>query len=109
MTRVPAALREQVRQRAQRRCEYCRKPETSGGFSYQADHIIPEKHLGLTELNNLAWACFKYNNAKSTDVASYDTETGLLTPLYNPRVQQWSEHFEMVEQVILGKTPLWED
>ncbi|HVU14830.1 MAG TPA: HNH endonuclease signature motif containing protein, partial [Phototrophicaceae bacterium] len=66
MTRVPAALREQVRQRAQRRCEYCRKPETSGGFSYQADHIIPEKHLGLTELKNLAWACFKYNNAKST-------------------------------------------
>ncbi len=106
MTRVPAPVREQVRLRAQKRCEYCRKPETAGGFSYQADHVIPEKHLGLTEINNLAWACFKCNNAKSTDIASYDAETSALTPLYNPRVQVWNENFELLEGVILGKTPV---
>ena len=106
MTRVPARLREQVRQRAQRRCEYCRKPETVGGFSYQADHIIPGRHLGRTELSNLAWTCFKCNNSKSVDIASYDEETGVLTPLYHPRTQLWNEHFEMLEGIILGKTPI---
>jgi hypothetical protein len=104
MSRVSASVREQVRKRAQERCEYCRKPETAGGFSYQVDHVIPEKHLGTSSLENLAWACFKCNNAKATDIASYDADTGTLTPLYNPRIQAWNEHFELLEGIVLGRT-----
>lgn len=104
MTRISATAREQVRQRARSRCEYCHKPEQVGGFSYQVDHVIPERHLGTSELANLAWACFKCNNMKSTDIASYDEETGALTPLYNPRLQHWDEHFEIVNGVLLGRT-----
>ena len=77
-----------------------------GGYSYQVDHVIPEKHLGSSEINNLAWACFKCNNAKSTDISSYDAETGTLTPLYSARTQMWNEHFEILEGVIIGKTPI---
>jgi hypothetical protein len=106
MSRVPQSIREQVQKRAQKRCEYCRRPEIAGGFSYQVDHVIPEKHLGSSEINNLAWACFKYNNAKSTDISSYDVDTGALTLLYNPRTQGWDEHFEILEGVIIGKTPI---
>lgn len=104
MSRVSASVREQVRKRAKERCEYCRKPETAGGFSYQVDHVIPEKHLGTSSVDNLAWACFKCNNAKATDIASYDADTGALTPLYNPRMQAWNEHFELLEGILFGRS-----
>ncbi len=106
MTRVPPRLREEVRERAHWRCEYCHKPEGINGAGHQADHIIPERHTGTTELINLAWACFRCNHAKSTDIASYDVDTKQLTPLYNPRIQDWNEHFrvEPGSAVVMGKT-----
>ncbi len=107
MTRVLGALREEVRRRANGRCEYCGKPENVNTFSHQADHIIPERHTGTTEFSNLAWACFRCNNAKGGDIASIDQLTGQLTPYYNPRTQIWAEHFEMNETaVITGKTAI---
>ncbi len=44
--------------------------------------------------------------SKGTDVASYDPETGELTPLYNPRTQNWDDHFETHGAEIRGKTPV---
>jgi hypothetical protein len=102
MTRVTSSVRDQVRQRAKFRCEYCYKPEDANAFSHQVDHIIPEKHLGTSALSNLAWACFRCNNAKSTDIASYDADTGALTPLYNPRTQNWGEHFMTDENAVIA-------
>jgi hypothetical protein len=107
MSRVSNSLREHVRKRAQGRCEYCHKPEGIKGFRHQIDHIIPERHLGKTELNNLALACFRCNNAKGMVVASYDPETGELAPFYNPRTQNWDEHFKMdTDALIQGRTPI---
>jgi hypothetical protein len=57
-------------------------------------------------LNNLAWACFECNTCKAGDIASYDTETGELTPFYNPRAHTWDEHFAMDGPTIIGKTPI---
>ncbi len=34
------------------------------------------------------------NLHKGTNVAAYDLETGELTPLFNPRTQIWTEHFQ---------------
>ncbi|MFO0084800.1 MAG: HNH endonuclease [Pirellula sp.] len=59
------------------------------------DHIVSEKHGGDTILENLAWACFDCNRFKGSDIASLDRETGTLVPLYNPRLQFWSEHFRV--------------
>lgn len=95
MTRVSPSLRRRVRQRADGRCEYCRKPEAVEHIGHQADHIVPEKHTGKTTYDNLAWACFRCNNTKSDDIASYDEVTRLLTPLYNPRADRWDDHFEL--------------
>lgn len=96
MTRVSGTLREQVRLRAGDTCEYCRKPSAIDIYHHQVDHIIPEKkHLGSSQMSNLAWACFRCNNAKSTDISSYDAETHELTRLYNPRTDIWGDHFRL--------------
>lgn len=76
----------------------------ANGASHQVDHITPPKHGGTSGLNNLAWACFRRNRNKSTDIASIDEITSELTLLYNPRTQSWEEHFELRDGVILGKT-----
>ena len=55
-------------------------------------------------MDNLAWACFQCNVAKGTDIASYDTETHELTPLFNPRTQKWDAHFGLVGAAIEAKT-----
>jgi hypothetical protein len=106
MTRVSSAAREQVRQRANHRCEYCRKPDSFSPHDYHVDHIISQKHHGSDELHNLAWACFRCNASKGTDIAAYDPQTGVLTPLFNPRTQSWEEHFELDGNRIIGKTPV---
>lgn len=105
LSRIPALLREQVRQRARRRCEYCGKPENTNTFSHQVDHIIPERHTGTDDFSNLAWACFQCNNSKAADIASIDEETRQLTGFFNPRTQNWDDHFTMNEDAeIIAKT-----
>jgi hypothetical protein len=91
-----ADFRDLVRQRAGNRCEYCRKLEMFGNYPHHLEHIIARKHGGLSEMGNLAWACFQCNVAKGTDIASCDTETKELAPLFNPRTQDWNDHFELV-------------
>lgn len=106
MTRITSSIRKQVRQRAGDRCEYCLKPTSVGVAAFHVDHIIPERHNGSSELDNLAWACFACNIAKGTDIASLDPVTRRLTPLFNPRTQLWDEHFEKQGIYLVGKTPV---
>lgn len=51
-------------------------------------------------MENLAFACFECNRRKGSNIASLDPETGDLTPLYNPRMQEWSEHFRWNGSII---------
>jgi hypothetical protein len=106
MSRIPAETRQKVRDRANGRCEYCLKLEEYGGGSFHVDHIIAQKHKGADDLENLAWACFRCNVSKGTDIASVDVETQQLTLLYNPRLQIWHEHFflEIDHATIVGQT-----
>jgi hypothetical protein len=106
MTSISRIVRDEVRQRAGQRCEYCRKPEAASSYPHHVEHIIARKHGGSSILENLAWACFQCNVSKGTDVASYDTVSGELTPLYNPRSHLWDDHFELVEDEIVGKTSI---
>ncbi len=73
-------------------------------LAHQVDHIIPRRHRGKDELNNLALCCVLGNPYKGPNLAS-DPETEELTYLYNPRNHNWEEHFRMVEGVIEGLTP----
>lgn len=102
MSRVPLAIRQQVRERANGRCEYCRTPDQYSSTSFQVDHIVPVKrHGGSDTPNNMAWACPHCNRTKETDVGGYD-ETGILTPLFNPHIHIWNEHFYMDEAAIIS-------
>lgn len=107
MTRVSPQIRHAVLDRANGRCEYCRRPLRYGISRFHVDHIIPiERHLGSNDIGNLACACINCNSSKSSDIASYDADTRLLTPLYHPRLQQWNDHFVLVDGLITGITAI---
>ena len=49
---MDAALHRLVRDRAGRRCEYCRLPEAESLVPFEIEHIIPRKHRGRTVAGN---------------------------------------------------------
>ena len=104
MPRLSKSVRRQVRERAAICCEYCGKPEGFSPIEHQVDHIIAVQHGGNNTLDNLAFACFRCNNKKGSNIASLDYEADQLVPLFNPRTQVWSDHFFEQNGQILGKT-----
>jgi HNH endonuclease len=105
VTYIPAELRRRVIERAQNRCEYCLLPAEVAFFPHEVDHVIAEKHGGATEIENLAFACWRCNRHKGSDLASFDPQTQTLSPLFNPRRQVWAEHFASEGEMIVGLTP----
>ena len=95
VTRVPAPLRDDVRSRADGRCEYCLVHEDDLFEPYEADHIIAEQHGGPTTADNLAFACWDCNRRKGPNISSVDPENGEVVRLFHPRLHQWSEHFRL--------------
>ncbi|MFO7678839.1 MAG: HNH endonuclease signature motif containing protein [Chloroflexota bacterium] len=93
MSYVSTDLRRLVIERANNCCEYCLFPQSASLLTFEMEHIISEKHGGQTEDNNLALACPYCNRGKGSDLGSLDTITGFLTPFFNPRTQNWQEHF----------------
>jgi hypothetical protein len=100
---ISLELRKQVSERAQDCCEYCLIPEMAVLFAHQVDHIIAEKHGGLTEADNLALACAICNKYKGSDIASIDPEDNKVVRLFHPRRDSWNEHFSLSNA---GITPL---
>jgi HNH endonuclease len=105
VTYVPAALRREVVERAENRCEYCLLPAEVAFYPHEVDHVIAEKHGGATDVSNLAFACWRCNRHKGTDLTSFDPQTRRLSPLFNPRAQVWPEHFAYEGERITGLTP----
>lgn len=95
MTRIPEALRRLVFDRANGHCEYCLLSQDDSFLPHEVDHIISEKHRGLTVEENLCLSCFDCNRHKGSDIASVDLDTGRLTPLFHPRSDRWAEHFRL--------------
>jgi hypothetical protein len=105
VTYIQTAVRREVIERAQNRCEYCLLPTDVAFFPHEVDHVIAEKHGGATNLDNLAFACWRCNRHKGSDLTSFDPQTGQLTSLFNPRTQVWIEHFTYERKLIVGLTP----
>ena len=95
MSYIAEALRQQVIDRAQGRCEYCLIHQQDSLYMHEIDHVIPEKHRGVTSLENLCLACLDCNRHKGSDFASFDPETGEVALLFNPREQNWTDHFRL--------------
>lgn len=107
-TYVHAELRRLVESRANHLCEYCLIHERDTYLGCQVDHVISEKHGGLTEAANLSYACAFCNRAKGTDVGSLAPSTGEFTRFFNPRIDQWREHFRLRGASIEPLTPIGE-
>lgn len=57
-------------------------------------------------MQNLAWSCLPCNVFKGPNVAGYGPESDSLQPLFNPRRDDWSEHFELNGAELAGLTPI---
>ena len=105
MTYIPTDLRALVLARARETCEYCLVHADYAGLVHEIDHVIAEKHGGITEAENLAYACAQCNRFKGSDIATLDQHTGKVEPLFHPRKQRWHEHFRLDGPVIVPLTP----
>lgn len=101
---IAQKIRKAVYTRAKGCCEYCLIPEIATFAPHEIDHVIAEKHGGLTRLENLALSCSLCNKYKGSDLTSIDPNTGEITPLFHPRQDLWSEHFQVIDTMIIAKT-----
>jgi HNH endonuclease len=104
VTYIPVTLRRLVQERANLSCEYCLLPAGLAFFPHEVDHVIAEKHGGITEADNLAYTCWRCNRHKGSDLGSFDPQTGNFCFLFNPRQQSWIEHFIIENFNIIGLT-----
>lgn len=101
---MDANLDQLVRQRAENRCEYCRIPADTSLLPFQIDHIISQKHDGVTVSNNLAFSCERCNSHKGPNIAGY--LEGKHVRLFHPRKDSWSDHFEWNGPYLAAKTDI---
>ncbi len=91
---ISIAIKEEVIQRADGRCEYCKSLQKYSPQSFHIEHITPFSLGGLTVLVNLAFSCGGCNNIKYIKIEGIDPITGNKIPLFHPRLDEWSENFE---------------
>lgn len=86
-------IREFIAQRAHFRCEYCQSRADCACESFEAEHIIPQSQTGSSRPDNLAFTCRGCNSRKSDRTTALDPLSLQLEPLFNPRMDLWTEHF----------------
>jgi hypothetical protein len=100
-------VRRSVRERAGNRCEYCQlRQEDSLLAALHVEHVIPKKHGGDDDLDNLALACVDCNLHKGSNLTGIDPGTSKIVELFHPRLHVWDEHFEWRGITISGKTAI---
>ena len=106
MAHISDKLRAEISERAKYHCEYCKRPELYTGMPHEIDHINPESKGGATDKDNLALACGLCNGFKGDAIMGIDPITQKEEPLFNPRTQEWAEHFEWSQDstTIIGLT-----
>ena len=100
---MTAALRAFVRERAGRRCEYCRLHEDDADFlSFHVKHVVAKQHGGTNEPDLLCYARSERNWSKGPNLSGFIG--GKIHPLFNPRKQNWKRHFRWERATLIGKT-----
>ena len=95
---------ELVVERANNRCEYCKMHQSLQGATFHLEHVIPRSHGGSDDVENLAWSCPSCNLHKSDRVKIRPVGSNQQVDLFNPRRDNWSDHFEWDDHQIVGKT-----
>jgi hypothetical protein len=104
---MDATTRRSVRHRALDRCEYCRLPQRAQPFvTFHVDHVVARQHGGTDDPENLCLACERCNASKGPNLSGRDPLTGNVERLFDPRHQEWPEHFQFRGSVIVGLTAI---
>ncbi len=101
---INAQTRFFVASRAHHKCEYCGLHEEDMFIAFEVDHIVAIKHGGGNEVKNLAYTCPHCNQHKGTDLTTFLDSYSDIEVLFNPRKDEWSDHFEIDNGEILPKT-----
>lgn len=106
MSRISRKIQAKVRRDAKNRCGYCLLPQEILMGKLEIEHLLPLAMGGTDEEENLWLACRDCNSYKSSKVYVFDEETEQKVKLFNPRTQNWHEHFKFNENQteIVGKT-----
>jgi len=106
--KVPESLRKIVVKRAREQCEYCRTIIQASPQRFQMEYIQPYSKGGKEELKNLALTCGGCNNSKYNKTHSIDPLSGKKVRLFNPRKDNWDEHFAWDEEplFVIGISPI---
>jgi hypothetical protein len=104
--RIPTKLRKLVEGDAKHRCGYCLTPAGFMPVRFEIEHIIPETASGKTTRANLWLSCPSCNRFKGVKVTAVDPETQRVVSLFNPRDQNWFEHFQWSDDgtQVIGRT-----
>lgn len=90
---ITGAVRHRVRAAARGRCGYCLSPQHLVMGQLEIEHIVPRARGGSNEELNLWLSCSLCNRYKGVQVEAADPLTGDVVPLYNPRENNWVNHF----------------
>lgn len=101
MSQVSRKLRDQLASEAHHRCGYCLMLEVVSGIPLTVEHILPQAKGGSDDVENLWLSCRLCNEAKHIQTEFLDSQTGEMMPLFNPRSQQWREHFRWRAEGVL--------
>jgi hypothetical protein len=101
---MDAATRGFVRERAGNRREYRLLRQEQTGLTHHVEHIIAKQHHGPEDPGNLALACNRCNAHKGPNLSGIDPASRGLVPLFHPRRDVWTDHFEFQGPRIVGLT-----
>jgi len=103
---ISEAIKASIRKQAKHQCGYCRSLQQYVLGILEIEHIIPIACGGTDEEENLWLSCRLCNSFKGIQTHARDPITGKKAALFNPRIQQWSRHFEWSTDsaYILGRT-----
>lgn len=106
MAKISKDLDAKIRRQAKNRCGYCLNPQELLPFKLEIEHLHPQALGGESVEENLWLACRECNAHKATKAKATDRLTGKTVKLFNPRKQNWGEHFEFGNDSteIIGKT-----
>ena len=102
---ISSELRSAIWIRAANCCEYCLTHADDSYYPHEIDHILPKKHGGSSNYDNLALSCFFCNRYKGSDIGSIDPLLKKFTKFFNPRSQKWDDHFSLEGNKIIGISP----
>lgn len=106
MSAISRAVKQKIRRAAKNRCGYCLTPQEIVSMPFEIEHIRPLAEGGTDDEENLWLACRNCNGFKHAKTKALDPITKTEVSLFNPRTQDWNEHFEFGEDKteITGKT-----